>query len=79
MGWTKERVNDDGKIRYQAWWRDHRGHATEPIALQTRTPASSAPTTASGPCLVEDGRPDSPGISLLFFLRESGGFLLSFP
>ncbi|HWF82596.1 MAG TPA: hypothetical protein VN695_18630 [Streptosporangiaceae bacterium] len=26
MGWTKERVNDDGKIRYQAWWRDHRGH-----------------------------------------------------
>jgi integrase len=26
MGWTKERVNDEGKIRYQACYRDHRGH-----------------------------------------------------
>jgi hypothetical protein len=34
---------------------------------------------ASGPCLVEDGRPDSPGLNLLLFLRESGDFLLSFP
>src|SRR6185437_13138257 len=57
MGWTKKRVNDHGKIRYQAWWRDHRGHATEPIALQTRTPASSAATGDGIGAAPRRGRP----------------------
>jgi integrase len=42
MGWTKERVNDEGKIRYQACYRDHRGRERSAGTYSTERQADKA-------------------------------------
>src|SRR6266568_710098 len=42
MGWNKERANDDGKIRYQALYRDHRGNERSAGTYNTEAKANKA-------------------------------------
>lgn len=42
MGWNKERANDEGKIRYQAMYRDHRGNERSAGTFNTEAKANKA-------------------------------------